>query len=194
MINKPVFRQLIKTLNALDLIGISVMLLLAFGLQFLYKDPPCPLCLLQRLGFLAMGFGYLLNMHYRPRPLHYGLSLLASVYTGFVSLRQITLHVLPDSGSYGQPIFDLHLYTWAFVISVLAIIYNAIILSIPYQYMRPLHDITISESKAGWQRTFAHFAFVLFFALMIANVLNVYLECGLNECPDNPVGYVHHLW
>ena len=47
-----------KILNALDVIGIIIILIVAFGFQFYLKELPCPLCLLQRVGLIAMAFGF----------------------------------------------------------------------------------------------------------------------------------------
>ena len=41
-----------KILNALDVIGIIIILIVAFGFQFYLKELPC--CLLQRVGLIAM--------------------------------------------------------------------------------------------------------------------------------------------
>ena len=35
--------------------------------------------------------------------------------SGSASLRQISLHVVPGTGSYGSALFGMHFYTWAFV-------------------------------------------------------------------------------
>jgi disulfide bond formation protein DsbB len=44
-------------LNALGLLAVSVVLLFAFVDQLVYGDLPCPLCILQRAGLVAAGFG-----------------------------------------------------------------------------------------------------------------------------------------
>ena len=123
-----------KILNALDVIGIIIILIVAFGFQFYLKELPCPLCLLQRVGLIAMAFGFLLNIRYSIRPSHYAISLLASVLTSFVSLRQILLHIGPNDKGYGSMVFGLHMYTWLFVVCMLTIIYISIVMSFDFQY------------------------------------------------------------
>ncbi|MEY8701523.1 disulfide bond formation protein B, partial [Francisella philomiragia] len=71
--------DLVKLLSAIELAGITITIISAFYFQFVMGEIPCPLCLMQRLGLLAIGFGFLLNMHYHVRPSHYALSLLAAV-------------------------------------------------------------------------------------------------------------------
>lgn len=125
----------LKMLSVLDLVGMEIILILASLAQFFLKELPCPLCLLQRLGLLAMGFGFLLNIRYHIHPSHYALSLLAAVFTAFVSARQILLHIVPGSGAYGDPVLGLHFYTWVFIFAFATIIYIAIVMSFSAQYV-----------------------------------------------------------
>jgi disulfide bond formation protein DsbB len=66
------FRQL----NALGMLAISAMLTYAFASQFLEQELPCPLCLLQRVGFVAVSIGLLLNVTHGPQPAHYGFAII----------------------------------------------------------------------------------------------------------------------
>ncbi len=104
-----------RLLDTLALYGISVVLAVAFYYQFVLGELPCPLCALQRVGFLVAGVALILNLRSGRAPTHYGLVLLTAVAAGSASLRQIALHVVPGSGSYGSALFGLHFYTWAFV-------------------------------------------------------------------------------
>lgn len=125
-----IVNRIIRIINIVDVIGISLILLVAFYFQFFLGELPCPLCLLQRLGLLAIGFGFLLNIRYRPRPVHYTLSILAAFVTALVSMRQILLHIAPGDHGFGSAVFGLHMYTWVFILAVLVIIYVAIILTL----------------------------------------------------------------
>ena len=49
-------------LNMFGLLGISLILTVAFFYQLALGELPCPLCLLQRAGFIAVGMGFLFNM------------------------------------------------------------------------------------------------------------------------------------
>lgn len=180
---------IMKFLNAIDLLGISFAILIGFIFQFAFNELPCPLCLLQRLGILAIGFGFLLNIHYETKPMHYALTLLAAIFTGFVSMRQIALHIIPGSGSYGSAFLGLHLYTWVFIFSLACIIYTAIILSIPSQY-----DCDRTIENPIWLKRLGHVAFIIFVIALLANIVSTYFECGLQACPDNPINYHFFIW
>src|SRR3990167_6896576 len=86
--------------NFFEVVGVMLVIVLAFLMQFVCNELPCPLCLLQRFGFMAIAFGFLLNFRFGFRPSHYSIILLSSLFTAFVALRQVALHILPGSGSY----------------------------------------------------------------------------------------------
>ena len=81
-------------------------------MQFAYDNLPCPLCLLQRIAFTMMAAGLIYNLGFGPRARGYGLILLAAIFGGAVSIRQILLHIAPGDPGYGAPVFGLHDYTW----------------------------------------------------------------------------------
>lgn len=168
--------------NFLAITGVMLVLLLAFLMQFIFNEPPCPLCLLQRFGFLSMAFGFLLNFRFGFRPSHYSIILLSGLFTMFVALRQIVLHVLPGTGSYGNAIFGLHLYTWSFILTTLVLISTSVLLGMDLQYLKKARENRL------WRQV-THGLFVVLTFLIIANIVSIFLECGFATCPDNPAGY-----
>jgi len=103
--------ELSRLLNAIGLMAIVTVLAIAFVDQLWFRDLPCPLCILQRAGFTAAGVGIALNLIFGPRPSHYGITILGASIGASISIRQILLHIVPGTGSYGNAIFGLHLYT-----------------------------------------------------------------------------------
>jgi len=182
-------KDFIKALSAIEVTGIVIIISMAFFFQFAMNELPCPLCLLQRLGLLAIGFGFLLNIRFHVRPSHYALSLLAAVFTAFVSLRQIALHVTDPVG-FGSKVLGMHMYSWVFVISMVAIIYIAIVMSYPDQYEIRNKPQEISEAKNKKLRILTHIVFLIFAIIVFANATSTFFECGLHECPDNPTVYL----
>ena len=186
---KFIENDLIKALSAIELMRITVTIITTFYFQFAMDELPCPLCLLQRLGLLAIGFGFLLNIRFNIRPSHYTLSLLAAVFTSFVSLRQIALHVTDPVG-FGSRILGMHMYSWIFVTSMIAIIYIAIVTSYSRQYELRTRPQEISQAKNNIIRIFTKVIFIIFLLVIFANVASTFFECGLHECPDNPTTYL----
>lgn len=172
-----------RSLDTLALFALSGILLVAFYYQLALSELPCPLCALQRVGFIVAGACLILNLRVGYSPAHYGLLVLTSVAAGAASLRQIALHIVPGTGHYGSALFGLHFYTWAFVGYGALIAYVGVMLL--FEARAPLRDRVPHAGPWEW------LACWLFVALAAANVVSFLLECGFGPCPDNPVGY---LW
>ena len=172
-----------KLLNALALIAVDTVLALAFIDQLWFSDLPCPLCILQRAGFTAAGFGLALNVIFGPKPSHYGMTLLGSAVGAAVSTRQILDHIVPGTGSYGNAVFGLHLYTWAFIAFVLMIVGAAIMLLDDRQFSR-------AEPMSSRLRPLPVTAVATFLLLAVGNMISTALLCGVGFCPENPGGYL----
>ena len=172
-----------RSLDTLALFALSGILLVAFYYQLARSELPCPLCALQRVGFIVAGAGLILNLRVGYSPAHYGLVLLTAVAAGAASLRQIALHIVPGTGHYGSALFGLHFYTWAFVGYGALVAYVGVMLLL--EARAPLRDRVPHAGRSQW------LACWLFVALAAANVVSFLLECGFGPCPDNPVGY---LW
>ena len=162
--------------NIVLLLIINLVLTLAFLDQFINHDLPCPLCILQRMGFTLIGLMFLLNIRSGAQPAHYGFAILFTILGLSVSLRQVLLHVAPGDLGYGDTFFRLHFYTWAFVGFMSLMTSIAILLIIPDRGTRSQH----------W---FAQFVGIWFILLLIGNLLSTLSICGLGACADNPLRY-----
>jgi disulfide bond formation protein DsbB len=171
----------VRALDTLALFGLALVLAVAFYYQLPLHEFPCPLCLLQRVGFIVAGIALMLNLTAGARPAHYGLLLLAAVAAGSASLRQIALHVAPGTGSYGSALWSFHFYTWAFVGYGALVVYAGAMLIVA----------DFSESRSGAPAWPSKIACWLFTALIAANLLAALAECGFGACPDDPTGW---LW
>jgi disulfide bond formation protein DsbB len=161
------------TLNALSLYGVALVLAAAYAAQFMLRELPCPLCLLQRILFAALAVGPILNIRFGPRPSHYAMSLLAAVAGAVASTRQVLLHIMPGEAGYGSALLGF----------IAAIVLLAAI---------QLFDRQFEENKAVLPVTggaFAQTAVWLVIALTAINVVTTLLECGFGACADNPLVY-----
>lgn len=170
---------LARPLNALGLIAISGVLLVAFAEQIFNGELPCPLCLLQRVGFVIVGAGLALNVLCGLRPAHYGVMLLGAFVGAAVALRQVALHIVPGTGGYGDPFLGLHYYTWAFVLFAVVVAGAGLMLLLESQFSDTRRD------RSGLGRI----AVGLFALVVLANGISTVLECGGGLCPDNPTSY-----
>ena len=167
-------KHILENINVLDLIGIAIVLIIAFAFQFHGKEMPCPLCLLQRFGFLMMAFGLLMNLTFGLKPSNYALSALAAMFTALTSMRQMFLHIVPGTGSYGGTLFGWHLYTWCFVFSGLFLVATFIGLLFNAQFSK----ITVKRSDT--HDYIAVLLAALFIILLLVNVIGAYMECGVH--------------
>lgn len=172
-----------RIVNIAALTGICLVLLGAYGIQFILWEFPCPLCLLQRMGMIGVGFGAVLNIKFGLRPAHYGISLMSALFGASVSTRQILLHIVPGTGSYGNPILQLHLYTWAFIIFASTALTISILLIFDKQFQNTGKD---SVPLRGYARIVV----ITLMVIAAANIVTTLLECGLKPCPDNPDRYI----
>jgi disulfide bond formation protein DsbB len=173
--------QIFIWLNVLEVLGIALVLILAFAFQLILHELPCPLCLLQRAGFLITSTGLLLNVRYGIRPSHYVITLLGALLTSFVALRQIALHVVPGSVGYGSSVFGMHMYTWSFIVCMIIVVYTSIIMGFTVQYQQP------KTQERNWK---FYVLFSIMLALAAGNFVSVLAVCGVKECPDNPISYI----
>jgi disulfide bond formation protein DsbB len=175
--------DLSRLLNAIGLLGIGTVLALAFIDQIWFRDLPCPLCILQRVGFFAAGFGIALNIIFGPKPSHYGVAIIGAVGGAAIAMRQILIHIVPGTGSYGNPVFGLHLYTWAFIAFVVIVVGCAIMLLDDRQFSR-------AEPMSVRLKPLPLSALLLFLVLAVANIFSTVALCGAGFCPDEPKDYI----
>lgn len=169
--------------NSLALLGVSGILWFAFAWQLLLNELPCPLCLLQRVGFVMVGIGLLLNVCFGSRPLHYGIVVLSAL-AGLVSaVRQVLLHIAPGDPGFGSPFLGMHFYTWSAVAFFALLVWSGVVLMLDDMGSAPASG---EARRRGW---LGRLAILAFLSILVINVLSTTLECGFGPCPDNPTGY-----
>jgi hypothetical protein len=114
---------------------------------------------------------------------HYGIALLGCVLGAGISLRQVYLHVVPGTGSYGSAVLGFHLYTWAFIVFSTMILAIAAVLTFSRQF-GPRHAPT-----PAIVRPIALAVTAIGFLLSLTNVITTTVECGAGVCPDDPTSY-----
>lgn len=168
-------------LNLLGLAGISLSLAIAFYYQLVLGELPCPLCLLQRVGMITIGLGFMMNVRFGVRGRHYGVALIGCLLTGAIASRQVLLHIVPGTGHYGSALFGMHFYTLALLSSIAAAAFIALLLMLPADERAHAHD----ESMHGLGKA----VMVVFTLLIAANLVSTVLECGTGQCDDDPTFY-----
>lgn len=169
-------------LNSLALAGICAALLVAFYYQLILGEIPCPLCMLQRIGLMLVGFGFFLNVRFGASATHYAIIILSAMAGAGASLRQILLHIAPGDSGYGSAVLGYHMYTWGFIAFMATIIFAAIMLVVDRKRLsgQTLHGPTWLASLLG----------SLLLILGLANLASDILVCGFAVCSGDPQGYI----
>ena len=172
--------NIVRNINSLGILGITIILFIGFVIQIVYKELPCPLCLLQRVGFVLVMFGFMLNVIKGLRFRHYGVVMLGALFGGSVALRQISLHIVPGTGHYGSAIFGLHPYTWSFLFFAATLLAVALLLLVSHpRCTDQIFTVNKAERVMCW-------AAIVVTAL---NAISALLECGPLVCDDPPTHY-----
>jgi disulfide bond formation protein DsbB len=169
-----------RLLNTLGLAGVSAVLLVAFFYQLVFGELPCPLCLLQRGAFVALGIGFLLNVWLGSSTAHYGIVIVSAVIGATISARQVLLHIKPGDTGYGSALLGLHFYSWALVGFIACLVYAGLLLFVEASgRTAPRGPVDALGRAAAW----------LFVLLVAGNLVSTLLECGVGPCADDPVKY-----
>ena len=174
--SKHSFPSLAALGNQLALLAVIGTLSYAFVDQLYFGELPCPLCLMQRVGFVIIGFALVLNIRCGAHSAHYGWGIMGGLVGMMVSLRQVFLHILPGDKGFGATFLELHFYTWAFVGALGLLGGQAILLMLPNGEVR----------SRSW---FSNLLVAVFILLVFANLTSTLAECGFGPCADNPVNY-----
>jgi disulfide bond formation protein DsbB len=174
--------DLSRLLNALGLVLVNIVLLAALFDQFWFGDLPCPLCTLQGAAFVGIGFGLALNVIFGPKPSHYAVIILSAVAGAAIAMRQTLLYIVPGTGSYGNAVLGLHLYSWAFIIFALVIVGSALMLFFDRQFV---HTGPLSARL----RPLPLVTFLVFVTLAVILAVSTFALCGMGFCPDQPTSY-----
>lgn len=125
-------------------------------------------------------FGFMLNVVRGQAYAHYGVVILGALFGAGVAMRQVLLHIVPGTGTYGSPILGLHFYSWSFIIFSASILAAALLLL--------LSNSRTAQNPTAISRTQL---IICWFAVAITalNAVSVFLECGPYVCPENPLTY-----
>jgi disulfide bond formation protein DsbB len=173
---------------ALNVWVLILILAAALAVQLVAGEPPCPLCVVQRVALMLCALGPLYTLLQARRSvltcrdiaIGNGIAIVSALLGALVSTRQVLLHILPGDRGFGSPVMGLHLYTWCLIAFVGQMAASAVMLI-----------------AAGWikdqpsPRSIANITGIALAVIVFTNLLSVIAEAGLNwELPSGPVGYL----
>jgi disulfide bond formation protein DsbB len=167
---------------------VVLVLAAAFAVQFIAGEPPCPLCVMQRIALMLVALGplYILarahagKLSARDAAVGNGMAILAALLGVTASGRQVLLHILPGDPGFGSPVLGLHLYTWCLIAFGCQVAASAVLL-----LAAPMLDDTL----VTWPG--ARPSAIALAVIVAANLLSVVAEAGFNwDLPGDPVRYL----
>lgn len=164
---------------------LTVPLLGAFWVQFVWKENPCPLCLMQRMCMALAGIGvvWILSadgeIDRAAAQLRwsrgFAVAVLAATLGLCISLRQILIHISPDDPGFGTPILGYHLYSWAFGIFIVILLCSGISLL--------MTEAISLISKALRESLLTRMSIWIFGLIILANALVVGFTAAMRLLP-----------
>jgi disulfide bond formation protein DsbB len=168
-----------KIANILGLIFVCGVLIITADAQWRHHDLPCPLCLMQRLCFIAIGLSMCLNLKEGIKTSHYGVMTLAAILGLIIALRQTSLHLAPNDPGYGQIFLGFHMYIWSAITFTIILGLVGVGLLLEKGFSNNKHPMN------RWQLILI----TLFLCLILANGISTLVECEALVCKDPPL---HH--
>lgn len=165
-----------RTFNAIWIIVVCGVLCASLWVQFVDKDIPCPLCLLQRIAMISVACSAALNLIFGVRVAHYSLALLSCVFGASVSLRQIALHVCPQFDTFGVPVLGYSLFTWAFLVYSCSVVAVALLMF--------FYDHRESHQEPARLNALDKLAIGLLIFVTLANIFSAFILCGFGPCDE----------
>jgi disulfide bond formation protein DsbB len=165
-----------------------LILVAAFAMQLIAGEPPCPLCVLQRIALMLCALGplYVLlqsragALTCRDVATGNGITIVSALTGAAVSTRQVLLHILPGDPGFGTPLLGLHLYTWCLIAFVCQIAAAGTML---------IGAAWLKEQPVSWRMT--NVTAAGFVVILLANLASVVAEAGFHwDLPSDPTGYL----
>ena len=150
----------------------------AMAIQFVNRDIPCPLCLLQRVAMFGCCFGLIQQLRCDGSQQGGGIGLVFSVLLLVISARQTLLDLFPRPGHtyVGGAVFGVHMPVWSVFIAVALLLGFAVRLAI-FGGPRPA-----PEAEGSVLRRLAYGLGLYVVVICGINCLAVLAQCGLGEC------------
>lgn len=123
-----------KNFNVLMITAVAIILVVPVGMANLYLgfvkgESPCLLCGHERFGMIAVGILGLFMVRYGVKIKYIAFVFLCGFWFLFEGLRHIGISGQRDIGQgFGEAMFGLHTYTWAFVVYWVVIFVMALML------------------------------------------------------------------
>jgi disulfide bond formation protein DsbB len=162
----------------LMLLALAGVLTAAMAFQYVDREIPCPLCLLQRVALFGCCFGLIQQLRDGETERGAGIALIFSVLLLVISVRQTLLDIVPRPGHayIGSAVFGVHMPVWSVLIAVALLLGFAVRLAL---FGGP--RATPEPEGSTWRRL-THGLCVYVVVICAINAVSVLVQCGLGQC------------
>ena len=160
------------------LVGLSAILTMAMVLQYVGKEIPCPLCLLQRVTMFGICFGIIRHFRAGYDGRNIGIGLVWALFLLLISVRQVLLNIVfrPGHAYPGSAVLGLHMPVWSVVIAFAVLLaFAAPLAMFGSDRLAATPPSLLLERIGGVVGLFV-------IALGLINLVSVILQCGLGAC------------
>jgi disulfide bond formation protein DsbB len=174
----PLTVMLDRVILWLMLLVLAGILTAAMAIQYVDRDIPCPLCLLQRVAMFGCCFGLIHQLRSRDSQRGAGIGLVFSVLLLLISARQTLIDLFPRPGHayIGGTVLGVHMPVWSVFIAVALLVGFAVRLAI---FGGP-RAAPKAEGSTLRRLTYALGLYVIIICGI--NCLSVLVQCGFGEC------------
>ena len=174
----PVFVTLDRLTLWLMLLALAGILTAAMVIQYVERDIPCPLCLLQRVAMFGCCFGLMQQLRSGDSQRGAGIGLIFSVLLLLISARQTLLDLFPRPGHayIGGAIFGVHMPVWSVFIAIALVLGFAVRLAL---FGGPR---AAPETEGSILRRLTYGLGLYVVVICGINCLSVLVQCGFGEC------------
>jgi disulfide bond formation protein DsbB len=174
----PLSVMLDRLILLVMLLALAGILTSAMAIQFVDREIPCPLCLLQRVAMFGCCFGLIHQLRSGGSQRGAGIGLVFSVLLLLISARQTLIDLFPRPGHayIGGTVFGVHMPVWSVFIAVALLLGFAVRLAI---FGGP-RAAPKAEGSTLRRLTYALGLYVIIICGI--NCLSVLVQCGFGEC------------
>lgn len=174
-----------KNFNLIMTTAVLLILVIPVGIANVYLgyvkgESPCLLCGHERFGMVLVGILGMFMLRYGVKIKYIATTFIIAFWFMFEGLRHIGNHAARDIGmGFGEAIFGLHTYTWAFVVYWIVIL----AMSLMMFFIRPDNElgkeIASSELKIKKFCTYTSFVAILSIVVVFSNTFQFLISNGI---------------
>lgn len=173
-----------KNFNLVMTTAVFIILVVPVGMACIYLgfikgESPCLLCGHERFGMIVVGLLGLFMVRYGAKIKYIAVTFLTAFWFLFEGLRHVGNHASRDIGQgFGEAMFGLHTYTWAFVVYWVVILAMGLMMFFIHKNNELGQNLLSSEVKIKEFCVYQKGVVILSTFIIFMNVLQFFITNG----------------